>query len=61
MFFNKRKIMKTKIKLGKLVYSPVTQAVWGSLIISASKPLRGLVLNSMSMPIVNSTRWRIEL
>lgn len=53
--------MRTKITLGKSVYSPVTQAVWGSLIISASKPLRGLVLNSMSRPIVNSTRWRIEL
>ena len=53
--------MKTKIKLGKSVYSPVTQSVWGSLIISASNPVRGLVKNSVSNPILNSTRWRIEL
>ncbi len=41
--------MKTKIKLGKPVYSPVITSVWG------------LVKNSVSIPIVNSTRWRIEL
>ncbi len=53
--------MKTKIILGKPVYSPVITSVWGSLIISVSKPFRGLVKNSVSIPIVNSTRWRIEL
>jgi hypothetical protein len=53
--------MKTKLELGKLVYSPVISSVWGSLIISASKPVRGLVKNSVSNPILNSTRWRIKL
>ena len=53
--------MEIMVTLGKSVYSPVTQSVWGSLIISMSKPLRGLVKNSVSMPIVNSTRWNIRL
>jgi hypothetical protein len=55
------KIMKTKIRLGKSVYSPVIRLVYTSVGSSVSNQLRTLTNNSVSRPILNSTRWRIRL
>jgi hypothetical protein len=53
--------MKAKLILGKSVYSPVIRLVYTSVGRSVSNQLRTLTNNSVSRPILNSTRWIIRL